>query len=305
MKHCLIKKSVIAFSSILALQTGTLTAQSDNFERAQKELKIMSKIFDTSLAEQHQNKAAIYGSKNTEATYLAKQGMVFSFNFSKGSFDSINSWEDFGEGIGHFVEAVASEVGNAIANIPDVSIPHPPQPISPTELEMDEVEQFEAYQEHMEMLERLRERNHVQREKVRDLQREIRSLEREKLHFESRKENESAVNNEKIKAMKVELQKQVDKLNQEMESYKKSMQEYRDKRSKKRTENIKRKTDIIFSTLCDYGATLRSLNKGEYVTIIFKNFQNNEDKIHVFDYSDIKSCNSKDNLLRSATTYQL
>ena len=90
-----------------------------------------------------------------------------------------------------------------------------------------------------------------------------------------------------------------------MSEYKKSMLEYRKKRDQKNTQNAKTKSDTIVSTLCDYGATLRSLKNDEHITLIFENYTDNKDQVYVFDYDEVRSCDSGEKLLKTAVSYQL
>jgi len=53
----------------------------------------------------------------TQSTYLAKQGMVFTFSFSNSDFGSSEDWQSFGEGVGRLVGTIASEVSEAFADI--------------------------------------------------------------------------------------------------------------------------------------------------------------------------------------------
>ncbi|WP_444995063.1 hypothetical protein [Aliikangiella sp. IMCC44359] len=297
-----ISKTVLTVTTALAIMSGHLSAKDTEYARTQKELKIMSKIFETSLSEADSSRNKIFGSKKTDAMYLAKQGMVFTFNFGRNTFNSVDNWEQFGEGIGHFVEAIATEVGSALSDFPEVSPPEKPEPPEAPEFHFNEAEQFEAYQERMEALEKMREKQLEQREEVRELQRQIRSLERESSR---REHSESKSESKELEKTRIKLEEKMNVLNKKMEDYKKSMREYRETRDKKFTESAKRKSDIIISTLCDYGSTLRSLNNNEYVTIIFKNSAKNQDKVYVFEYSDIKNCDSKDKLLESAVSYKI
>jgi len=67
----------------------------------------------------------------------------------------------------------------------------------------------------------------------------------------------------------------------------------------------KQKSDSILTTLCDYGATLRSLKNDEYITLVFENYENGKDKMLVFSSKNVKSCCNKDKLLETVISYQL
>jgi len=292
MKTSVLRKSVLTVASLLTFSSLSVLANDDDFSRAQKELKIMSKIFETSLGEQASGPVKVFGSKRPEAMYLAKQGMVFSFNFGRNSFVTADDWEQFGEGIGQFVGVIASEVTNALAELPVA----PEAPEAP-EFAFEYEDQFQAYQEKMEALEAMREQQREQREQVRELQREIRSLERE-----SEREEEKT---DRLESIKKELDEKLARLDKKMADYNESMRKYRETRDKKYHQSAKLKSDIILSTLCDYGATLRSLESGEHFTLIFENYVAGKDQIYVFNSSDVKRCESTDKLLERAISYQL
>ena len=294
-----LKKTFIASLSALTLfaSASVVQAKEQDFSRAQKELRIMTKIFETTLedASANSNKIRLAGSRNVDSTYLAKQGMVFTFNFSRNAFPQ-SEWGAFGEGVGQMVNAIAAEVGHALAEVP--LPPEAPVVVSPApNVSIDYEEYWDAYQERMEALEALRERHREQREQVRELQREIRSLERQS----SREEREQ----KELKKVKGKLEEKMQVLNQKMNEYKESMAEYRKKRDQKYTQSTQLKSDAIISTLCDYGTTMRSLKSGEHVTIIFNNFNDNKDQVYVFNAIDVKRCEDSGRLLDRAISYQL
>jgi hypothetical protein len=60
---------------------------------------------------------------------------------------------------------------------------------------------------------------------------------------------------------------------------------------------------MIFSTLCNYGNTLRSLANGEHVSIVLQNYADDQTQVHVFDYADFANCSSADSLRAAGVTY--
>jgi len=59
----------------------------------------------------------------------------------------------------------------------------------------------------------------------------------------------------------------------------------------------------VVQALCDYGATLKSLKNDEHITLIFENFNNDQDQINVFSYKDVAECTSNEKLQQSAVSY--
>jgi len=292
---------ISAIASCLAL-TSQIAIAAD-YSRAEKELRIMSNIFDTSISESkvQNNRHRFPGStRTTDSTYLAKQGMVFTFGFSQSRFGDANDWQAFGEGIGQLVGSITSEIAHSFSDIDSPVAPVAPvAPRAPRNIFSDHgwEEQVEAYEEFQENMENMRDEQRDKREEVRDIQRSIRDMERR-----ARREE---VDTKKLATTKTKLKEKMKTLDKKMKQYEKSMKQYRNKKVAKVKQSNKNKSDLIISTLCDYGATLRSLENGEHVTLIFSNFENNKDQIYVFNYKDVKSCSSKDKLIKKAVSYQM
>jgi len=290
--HYLKKATICAVTASIALTS--LSSIAADYSKAEKELKIMGKIFETSLSEANKSQSNRFGrSGRTESTYLAKQGMVFKFNFSQSGFSGAEDWRAFGEGVGQLVGSISAEIAQSFSEVDHVAPVAPIVPLADGNWE-DNMEAFEAYNEAME---NMREDQRDKREEVRDLQRSIRDIERQ-----TRREN---TNSAKLKDAKEKLKMKMKELENKMAVYKQSMEDYRKKRSEKYQLNNKKKVDLITSTLCDYGSTLRSLDSDEYVTLIFENYEGKKDQVHVFKYKNVKSCNNKESLLKKAISYQL
>ena len=296
-----IKKSLL-FGLIGGIAISSFSSFAADYSKVEKELRIMTKIFEASTSEEKSNSNRPpfpSGFGLIESTYLAKQGMLFSFKFNNSRFGDAGDWQVFGEGIGQLVGSISREIGQAFA---DIDIPNPPAMPASVNVDMDGwgdawEDNMEAYESYREAMQMLGEKNRDHREKIRDLQRSIRDVERQ-----ARDDKDNSKN---IRKSKAELEKKVAELSEKMKVYEKSMHEYREKRAEKYRVNNKKKSDAIVGTLCDYGATLRSLKNGEHITLIFENFENGKDQIHVFDYEDVQDCSSKDKLLKKASSYQL
>jgi chromosome segregation ATPase len=59
----------------------------------------------------------------------------------------------------------------------------------------------------------------------------------------------------------------------------------------------------VFSTLCNYGNTLRSLSNGQHVSIVLRNHEENPSRVYVLDYSALSSCSSGESLQQATVTY--
>ncbi len=288
-------RKILAMGVAGILSLASFNSFAADYSRAEKELRIMSKIFETSLSEAKlTNTRHIPSSRSRiEATYLAKQGMLFTFNFSQSGFSG-EDWQAFGEGIGQLVGTISAEIAQSFSDIEPVEVPRVPRVPSVNGDWGDNIEAYEAYQEAMK---ELREEQRDKREEVRDIQRSIREIERQ-----AKREEVDAKN---LETTKKKLEEKMQVLSKKMEQYEKIRNEYEDKKREKHKVNNQNKSDLITSTLCDYGATLRSLKSNEHITLIFKNYENGKDQVHVFNYSAVKNCNDKDKLLKKAISYQL
>ncbi len=290
----------LLFGLIGGIAISSFSSFAADYSRVEKELRIMTKIFEASTSEEKGNSHRTLfpsGFGKMESTYLAKQGMVFSFKFNNSRFGDAGDWQVFGEGIGHLVGSISREIGHAFA---DIDAPNPPTAPESPSADIGEwsdawEDNMEAYGNYREAMDLLSDENREHREEIRSLQREIRDIERQARRADS----------DELKNNKIKLENKVAKLSEKMKMYEKSMQEYREKRQEKYRANNKKKSDAILATLCDYGATLRSLKNGEHITLVFENYENNKDQIHVFDYSDVRDCSSKEKLLKEAISYQL
>jgi len=286
-------KSSLAIGVISFLSLGSLNITAADYSRAEKELKIMNKIFEASLSDSRSSRNR-FGT-SSKATYLAKQGMVFTFNFGRSGLGNNLDWQAFGEGVGQLVGSISAEI---VESLSEADIQVPIAPVAPVPSVSggweDDIEAFEAYQE---ALENMRDEQRDQRQQVRELQRSIREVERQ-----ARSEEIDA---KKLAATKKKLEKKMAILEEKMRLYEKSRKEYKEKKLAKYKLNNQKKSDLIVGTLCDYGSTLRTLENGEYVTLIFNGFNNGKDQVYVFNYKDVKTCASHEKLLKKAISYQL
>jgi hypothetical protein len=288
-----LKRCLVACAAT-CLTISSATAFSADYSKTEKELRIMTKIFETSISDAKLTGSnPVFSRGGAESMYLAKQGMVFTFGFNSGHFGNANDWQALGEGIGQLVGTIASEVGEAFAEMDRAAPVAPVAPVPSVDWEHN-MDAYEAYQEAME---ELREQQREKRHEVRELQRNIRDIERQRRRDEG--------NSGDLEKTKQKLEEKMAELSKKMEVYEKSMNEYREKRLEKVRINNQQKSDLIITTLCDYGATLRSLSSKEYVTVIFKNYENNKDQIYVFNSKNVKSCDSAKNLMAQSINYQL
>jgi len=159
-------------------------------------------------------------------------------------------------------------------------------------------------EEEIEALEEMSEYIRDQQEEVRDLQRDMRDLQRELRNTDNDDEDRAKIDL-RIAELQAQIDVEMENLEAQNSAYRSVMQEYRQERAQEEATRNAAAQNLIISTLCDYGNTLRSLQKDEHVTVIMQNFSDNLDQVYVFDYTDVASCSSVEELLQVATAYQL
>ena len=284
----------VAISGLVAA-TAVVQAQQGTPEEALREIGIMRNIFDAALQSEGRGKgqANRFRMGPPEALYLAGQGMVFTFHLN-------------GSG-GIYVGGIA---------IPAVPAP-PAAPIVVTNGDFDFDFDFDydfdfdfdfdengynrvVTEQQNEYRQRLSELNDELRDKqdeLRDQQREVRELQREM------RRNPDADGEARIEELNASIETLLEDFQNQANTMQQLQQEYQAERLAAFEAVRTEQTALIFSTLCDYGTTLRSLANGEHVSIVLRNYADGQTQVHVFDYADVASCSSPDTLRAAATTY--
>ncbi len=285
---------LIAITSALGLSTLQGVAQQNtDYSDAVRELDIMSNIFEAALEPRRDNDIFRHVSTLDEASYFADQGMVFSFIPSGGR--GMMAFIDIGDMPGAaFAEMeinmaeMARDISEEVRrSLPSGSFSFPGSPFASIGIMEEEFEEME------EMSDDIRE----QQEEVRDLQRDMRDLQDE--------DNDSAEIEARIGQLQAQIDVEMEELDTLSSNYQSIMQEYREEREQEVAARNESARDLVISTLCDYGTTLRSLQNDEHVTVVMQNFNGNLDQVYVFDYADVASCSSAEQLLESAIAYQI
>ncbi len=281
------KFSTLAQQTLLALGISSLvgvglTAKTIDVSKSQKDIRVMSKIIETSLESSDKD---FPGTPRISGTYLAKQGYLFTIQLNGlGSFGipGLASWDggrlelDIPEIISNALESVELEEWGE--DVPKIFQP-PERPERNNELQ--------------ESLRNIREQQRESRRTLYKLQRELRHVEEEK---------ERAKLESELAAMDAELKKYETEYSQSLNSYKVE-------RNLKRAERSKDAIDAIFETVCDYGQSLRALKSSEWVTLMVKGGTDKEGKrvdlVYVMDQKSIKNCSDAKKLQAQATHYKV
>ncbi|MDC8830106.1 cell envelope integrity protein TolA [Alteromonas gilva] len=302
--------------SIISSTLISPVTQAQDLNELDRQLTIMSGVIETALKQDTRKNTVRY--RSIDATYLAKQGVVFTINTG--------------------IKGRGFSFGQFVSSMP----PPPPAPDAPHSeahsesvhvirsdnfefiTETDWAETAERVISKVERIindtdDRLREFRSDHRElewEMRELERRNRDLEFElrTADNERRKEVEAEIKEvEKEFAMLQSKEKQITEKAQALAAEKKA-----EMAKQKQAEEEAYKTFLanfeasIGDTLCSFGAGLRELPDNENITFVLDNFAMNnegktEDKVYIFSKKDVKRCVTEDispsDILANAQVY--
>lgn len=308
-------KSLVGSKKWLALMmAGSVMSSSygqTNLSELNNELEIMTSILSTAL-KQNVDKSPVHF-RSLEATYLAKQGVVFnvSTSGSSGGFNFVISR-------GHDSEFLS------IPPIPPIPEIYANGDIT---LEFSDDNEWQEFAE--EAVERAREAMEEAHDKLRDLRQQEREYAWERRELERRKRDQEFEMRSADKARKQDLMKRNAELEDELKALQakqKEIEQYAQQidterkakaaaQAKARQEQYKAFLSNfelnIADTLCKYGAGLKALPKNENVSFVLSNFsrtaRSSQDRIYVFTVDDIQDCVrdkiDSDKLLQKSESY--
>jgi len=286
------------------LATFTNNAVSAEYDKMQKQLNIMSKIIESSVAnEDGRKRSKITG---IESTYLKGQGVVFTINSSSRS----NSWGNYNF---NFVMPDIPEIsfGTPVAPEPQQS-PEVTSRHYETEdaLELSEKitsgweKATEGFERAMDSFNNNRDKFRDLKEEQRDLAYQVRDLEREQrdLEYQQRRADKSSQQDitkqvQEIEKQRIEIEEARTKLNIKSTELRKNQQQQKVKQDQERESYYQQLVFSLAETFCLYGNGLKSVPKSENVSLIVKSAGEKEgrrykDKIFVFSKKDITACST-------------
>lgn len=276
--------STLGLTALLTLSGASLASAQEDFSQAQRELNIMSSIFETVL-EPDSDARRLLRNTGPDALYLAGQGMVFTFDFPR------DRGARFLDGVRIETEALtmrSNPDGGTTFMGPDgeISIGGPA------------FARAQAVSAASEEQARLREAMQEKQAELRELQSEMRDLARTRRENVNDGTEEMERLNQRLQALNAELQAQNN-------SYATLVREERETRIEERNAEKREQASLVISTLCDYGKTLNSLASDQYITLVFRNFEDDRDQVYVFPQEAIVDCSNAESLRQSAVAYQL
>jgi hypothetical protein len=268
---------------ISAFVGKTVIAKTIDISKSKKDILVMTRVIETSLEVSNDN---FPGKAHISGTYLAEQGYLFSIQLngiSSFGIPGIASWDR-----GRLELDIPEIITEVIATIDSSeSVTIAPESV------ISNVDSLYADEELQENLKELREKQRTSRRENYQLSRDIRKAETE--------------------SERTELEKTLDSNRQLLKKY---TQEYSDSlssyKTERKTRRIKKSTDAtnaIFTTICDYGQTMRALKKSEKVTLLIKGGLGEDGtkatQAYVINQTALNNCSDSLKLKKNAIHYSL
>lgn len=286
------KKTLLAVL-VATLGIGQVQAKTD-LAVLSKELNIMTSIMQTALGQNKDRRGIRI--RSIDATYLAKQGIVFEISTTNGGF--------------HF------DLANVLSGL-DISVP-PVPPVPPVpgsneggnwviELDDDWVEMASEVAENVQdAMRNAREQLRDLRVREREYSWEQREYERRKRDLEFEKRNADADERKRIEERAKELESELQRLKTkqaEVNEYAKQIEDEQKKQKEERNAAKQKEYKRFLAdfeanvgdVLCKYGAGIKALPSAENISFVLPKFGSDSgraklDKIYVFQHKDIKEC---------------
>lgn len=295
----------------VAVGSTAVVAQSTDYERAGRELNIMSHIFQTAFEEGSSEQRFVYR-QGPEALYLAGQGMVFTFNlagmrnFWSSSGMGPKEWADFSRSMSQFAQEVVQEVN---ASFPDLEFDFDYD--YDYDYDFDGAagaaqQQLSAAQQQLSATQRetMAQMNEAMREQqraVQEIQRQVRNLQRELRGKPASGDSTEA----RITEQEEKLQAELEELQRQQQAYGSFMEEVASKTREQQEVFNRQLTARVVQALCDYGSTLKSLQPDEHITLVFENYLDDKDQILVFPFAAVSNCTSGEQLQQAGVSYRM
>jgi len=285
MKSFTLARKTILTLSISTMLGASLQAKTIDVSKSQKDIRVMSKILETSLEPSDKE---FPGSVRIKGTYLANQGYLFTIQLNGlGSFGfpGLASWDN-----GRLELDIPEIVSTALAN---VEFDEDMEDYIPDGIKEKLEEAAVADELKQEKLREIREQQRQVRRDLYQLKRELRHVEEEKA--------------------KAEIEKQLASREKDLvkyqNSYKKSLNSYKQDRIEKRVSRSTDAVNAIFDTVCDYGQSMKSLKSSEWVTLVVKGGVDKQGKtaslVYVLSQKNVKNCSSGKTLKSQSTHYSM
>lgn len=293
----------LAIASLIGATLAS-SAVAQNLTELDKQLNIMSGVIDTALKQDTRKDGVRY--RSIEATYLAKQGVIFTINTGgRGMMFDF----DFGDLMSVLPSAPEAPEAPETHTVTVVTDGMHVETHGDYEFiyEQDWGEAADRVVRQVERIvrktdEKLREFRSDRRE----IEWEIRELERRNRDLEFELRSADAERKRQIESEMKEIKSTMDSLQtreKELQDYAKELAEEKKAELEKQREMQQQayKTFLanfessVGDTLCSFGAGLRELPDDEHISFILKNFGKGDDgkaqdRVYIFSKKSVKSC---------------
>lgn len=291
----------LAIASLFGATLAT-SAVAQNLTELDKQLNIMSGVIDTALKQDTSKEGVRY--RSIEATYLAKQGVIFTintgsrgmiFDFDFGDLMSVIPTAPTAPDVPHVT--VVSEDGVHVESHGDYEFVYEQDWSETADRVVRQVEKIVRKTD-----EKLREFRSDRREieweireldrRNRDLEFELRAADKEREREIEREMKELKAEMGRLQAREKELQNYAQELAEEKKAELAKQREMKEKAYKTFLANFE---GSVGDTLCSFGAGLRELPDDEHISFILKNFGKSkegksQDRVYIFNKKSVKSC---------------
>ena len=259
----------------LALPTIATAREIDNLAEITREARIVADVMKSALRNELSNGIRV---TSVSAEYLAKQGVLISVRLN-APWLTINNGDAAIAINGQInLEEIPSMVENILSDLQIDLSPYEP--------------------ESLETLRELRAEQRDLRLEQRDIRAQLRTLRRELVRADESSERQKVQRQiENLERELVAVDTQYDALAKDIDIQYKSLRDYRDRVDTPESPNppATQSIDIdalVARTVCDYGATLKSLGSEDYLTVALR--RENSTRYFAFKMDYVDSCGRGD-----------
>lgn len=284
----------------------THAANAPDFGAIQKDVKILTRIFETALGEDKKGEWNWSSDRSgVEGLYLANQGMLFTFDLPG---NRASNWIGMAPiAPPHPIAPVATPAPMAApAPVPAIAGVDGEDDMDEEDFGLGDIEEYiesviESTMHNTEFALQSGTASKAERDalraKLRELQKAQQAHEKQVEQMQEKMESLEEKTSSQDKAARAKAMESLDKARQALrksrDSYRNTVNNFRAEQGKRWKEQVNKMQDELLDTLCNYAGSARRVPENENVTLLFRNVGNSEQgphQIFVLKRSDIVSC---------------
>ncbi len=300
MKSIKLTQKTLLVLGLTTLVAAPLSAKTIDVSKSKKDIKVMTRIIEASL---ESSAKSFPGKPRISGTYLAKQGYLYTIQLNGiGSFGipGVAAWDN-----GRVELDIPEIISDALSGIEYGEV-----------IFDDEVDLGDSHDLHAEIAEIAEPvinslEGMYNNEELQDDLRALREKQREyrKETYQLRREIRRAEDEKKREKLEAQLEKNNVTIKQFSKEYNEKLNAYKNERKARKIKKSSDAIDAVFSTICDYGQSLRALKKNEMFTLMIKGgIDSQGDKgtqVYVVEQKALKTCSDSKKLQSNALHYTL